>query len=59
MFATTEKPETSASTKGPSITVNSKIAEVDGTAKNISSKINDAVKVCVEIGEILVDTNFP
>lgn len=59
MFATTEKPETSASTKGPSITVNSKIAEVDGTAKNISSKIDDAVKVCVEIGELPADINFP
>jgi len=59
MFATTEKPETFASTKGPSITVNSKIAEVDGTAKNISSKIDDAVKVCVEIGELPADINFP
>lgn len=56
MFATIE---TSASGKASYNTGNSKTVEVDGTAKIISSKIDDAVKVCVEIGKSPADINFP
>lgn len=59
MFATIEVPEISASSKASCNTGNSKTAEVDGTAKIISSKIDDAVKVCVEIGELPADIIFP
>jgi len=59
IFATAEMPQISASSKVSSNTVNSKISEVDGTAKSISSKIDVAVKACVESGELPTDTTFP
>eukprot|EP00253_Pinus_taeda_P000475 PITA_00475 len=59
IFETAEMPQVSASSKVSANTVNSKTPEVDSTAKSISSKIDVALKACVESGELPADTKFP